>query len=214
MLPREDTIVKTRTGEIGKVQRLHLLNEQFDMLTNKGFVKRFTVDEFSETLTDYKFPRKFDHISNETQTVVGLDSFLFKRSETFKDELEILSKAQPEYAHNVFDKLFEGESLKDNAKEKPSTQTDVQVNSVENDEETPDEPIKSKLYREPSDETPQAEEKAGPQKSPENNQSTEELKMSPENKPTAGNKDKKPYKGKKNNNWRNKKKNNSDKKQK
>jgi cell fate regulator YaaT (PSP1 superfamily) len=216
-LPREDTIVKTKTGEVGKVQRLHLLNEQFDMLTNKGVVKRFTVDEFSETLADYKFPRKFDHISNETQTVVGLDNFLHKRSEEFKDELATLSEKQPEYAHAVFDKLFEGESFLD--KTTPTPEKTAQVTTIHTDEEISEEPVKSKLYREPSEEKEIVENKpANTQKNisePNIETDQEVIKASSDAKDNSSDdkKNKKPYKGK-NNNWRNKKKDNSDKKEK
>ncbi len=146
-LPKEDDIIKTKSGDIGKVQRLHILNEQFDMLTIKGVVKRFVIDEFTETLTDYNFPRKFDHISNETQTVVGLDNFLYTRSTQFKDELFKLSQSNPEYADSIFNKLIDGDNL-----DTKSTSAEVITESIQVTEENT-ETVKSKLYRENETET-------------------------------------------------------------
>jgi len=71
-LPQEGAMVKTKTGDSGKVRKLNILSEQFDMLTDKGQVKRYTFDQVKNKLdNDYKFPNRFDNISDETGKVIG-----------------------------------------------------------------------------------------------------------------------------------------------
>ena len=73
-LPRDNGFVKTKTGDQGKVFRLNILNEQFDLLTDQGQIKRFTADQVKHGIKkeDIKFPHKFDHISDETAKIIGL----------------------------------------------------------------------------------------------------------------------------------------------
>ena len=49
-LPKEGDFISTHTGEIGRVDRLHLLSEQFVMMTNRGVRKRYVVDLYKNTL--------------------------------------------------------------------------------------------------------------------------------------------------------------------
>lgn len=75
-LPREGSFIKAANGDRGKVQKLNILIEQFEMLTDTGYRRRFSSNQYkgreSDLGSDYKFPEFFDNIINETQTVIGL----------------------------------------------------------------------------------------------------------------------------------------------
>jgi cell fate regulator YaaT (PSP1 superfamily) len=75
-LPREGSLIATRNGDCGKVLKLHILIEQFEMLTDTGIKRTYAVNQYhakdSELGPDYRFPETFEHITNETSTVIGL----------------------------------------------------------------------------------------------------------------------------------------------
>ncbi len=75
LLPREGSYIETKNGDRGRVDRLQIFIEQFDMLTDRGVRKRYARNQFDKSIKlpgDWKFPERFDHITNETSTVVGL----------------------------------------------------------------------------------------------------------------------------------------------
>ncbi len=74
-LPPENQLIKAKNGDKGKVTKLHLFIEQFDMLTIDGKIRRYSANQFDGN-TDkpsWEFPRRFDNIINETQNVIGLE---------------------------------------------------------------------------------------------------------------------------------------------
>jgi len=87
-LPKENSIIQTRNGTIGKVKKLHLLSEQFDLLSTKGMIKRFVVDEFEKELKNYKFPRQFDHISFDNSKVIGFQESEDKKARERREEID------------------------------------------------------------------------------------------------------------------------------
>jgi cell fate regulator YaaT (PSP1 superfamily) len=89
-LPREQSFIKAKNGDIGKVLRLHLLVEQFELLTDFGAKRRYAGNQFigDDNLPEnYKFPETFDHIVDETKEVIGLLKEEQKRSERFTEQL-------------------------------------------------------------------------------------------------------------------------------
>lgn len=74
-LPQDGSIIMTTNGDRGKVYRLHTFIEQFEMLTEKGQRRRYTKEMFdksSKVSKDYQFPKKFEHIIDETREIIGL----------------------------------------------------------------------------------------------------------------------------------------------
>jgi cell fate regulator YaaT (PSP1 superfamily) len=75
-LPREGSFVRVANGDKGKVQKLNILIEQFEMLTDTGIRRRYSSNQYkgreSDLGSDYKFPEFFDNIINETQSVIGI----------------------------------------------------------------------------------------------------------------------------------------------
>lgn len=90
VLPKELTIIKTKNGDIGKVLKLHLLVEQFEMLTDFGAKRRYASVEYigDDLPENYKFPQTFDHIVDETKEVIGLVKEIQKKSDQFLHDME------------------------------------------------------------------------------------------------------------------------------
>lgn len=73
-LPEEGTIIRAQNGDIGKINKLHIIKEQFDMITESGVIRRYTADQFDKDNNlpeNYRFPREFQNISFETDIVIG-----------------------------------------------------------------------------------------------------------------------------------------------
>lgn len=106
-LPEEGSFIETINGETGRIYRLHLLSEQFDLLTREGKIKRYTSNYFKEKI-DVKqanMPHRFDHISDETAITIGLtenESFLSKK---FESDMERISYESKKYAQEIFTDL-------------------------------------------------------------------------------------------------------------
>ena len=105
-LPREGSYIKTKSGDSGQVKKLNLLSEQFEILTDKGVLKAYVADEFDFEYKEgtYKFPRKFENISNQTSEIIGLEAYEAKMRDKRRAELERLDQK----AHNfAVDKINE-----------------------------------------------------------------------------------------------------------
>jgi cell fate regulator YaaT (PSP1 superfamily) len=112
-LPKEGDIISTHTNEIGRVDRLHLLSEQFVMMTNRGVRKRFVVDLYKETLDKEtaNFPKEFDSISDETHKVIGMDEAEAKKVKAFENEVKTHKEKAKSFADNIFQDLFGEKTL-------------------------------------------------------------------------------------------------------
>lgn len=112
-LPKEGDYITTHTGEMGRVDRLHLLSEQFVMMTNKGIRKRYVVDLFKETLDKEtaNFPKEFDSVSDETHKVIGMDDFQAKKVKAFEAEVKTYKEKSKSFADTIFEDLFGDKTL-------------------------------------------------------------------------------------------------------
>lgn len=112
-LPREGDIISTHTGEIGRVDRLHLLSEQFVMMTNKGIRKRYVGELYKDILNkeEANFPREFESVSDETFKVVGLDEAETKKIKLFEEDVKIHKSKSKNFADSIFESLFGEKSM-------------------------------------------------------------------------------------------------------
>lgn len=112
-LPKEGDYITTHTGEMGRVDRLHLLTEQFVMMTDRGIRKRYVVDLFKETLDKEtaNFPREFDSVSDETHKVIGLDQRTSDKTKAFEAEVKTYKEKSKSYADTIFESLFGDKTL-------------------------------------------------------------------------------------------------------
>jgi cell fate regulator YaaT (PSP1 superfamily) len=106
-IPDEGKFVKLNDGNAGKVLRIHLLSEQFDVLTNRGQIKRYVSSMFDKTVSeaDAKMPRRFDNISDETGNVIGLTEQESLKAKNFQNDIDKLTKKTKEFAFNTFYEL-------------------------------------------------------------------------------------------------------------
>ena len=109
-LPKDGSYVRLLNGDCGKVLKCHIIKEQFDMLTDRGVIKRYPCHIYdsknSSPSKDWNFPREFNLITNETSQIVNWDEkevpkAQLKETATTGESKEINSKvedknAQPE----------------------------------------------------------------------------------------------------------------------
>lgn len=118
-LPKEGSIIQAKNGDFGKVLRLHLLIEQFEMLTDFGVKRKYASNQFTkeslELPLDYRFPETFDNITDETKTVIGLTvqeelvSKRFKELMDNDDELEELDDLENDEFDGELDQELDGD---------------------------------------------------------------------------------------------------------
>jgi cell fate regulator YaaT (PSP1 superfamily) len=101
-LPREDDIIETKTGEIGRVIRLHLLSEQFEMLTRDGVIKKYVGEQFKK-LVDYKMPEQFEFIKHENQTVIGLEERNVNKEKKKNESYKNITEDAKLFAYKTYD---------------------------------------------------------------------------------------------------------------
>lgn len=138
-LPKEGDFIHTHTGESGRVDRLHLLSEQFDMMTNRGVRKRYVVDLYKET-TDKdgaKFPNEFEFVSDETQKIVGMDEAEAKKVKAFEAEIAAMKAPAKTFADETFENLMGAKTLDYSLPEvlEPSTGAPKKVKTPDDEEE-------------------------------------------------------------------------------
>lgn len=76
-LPNEGSLIQAKNGDKGKVTKLHVIIEQFDMITEKGVVKRYNYNQFDSKTSplprEWRMPERFQNVSIETSEVIGLE---------------------------------------------------------------------------------------------------------------------------------------------
>lgn len=120
IMPKLGAIIKLLTGEIGKVERLHVLKEQIEVLNDKGVKKKYSGYFYDANMQEmpegYIFPKSFTHISNETSTLI-VDKGLEEKS-FIDDESEIVTPAEP---NNI--QTDDAAILKDDSNEKDESKS-------------------------------------------------------------------------------------------
>jgi cell fate regulator YaaT (PSP1 superfamily) len=103
-MPDEGNFIQTSDGRMGKVLRIHILSEQFDMLTNQGHIRRYVASRMVKKIKmeEANMPRKFDHISDETSTIIGLSEQEAETSIAYKKDMDELTGKAHKYAFDTF----------------------------------------------------------------------------------------------------------------
>lgn len=112
-LPKVGDFITTHTGEMGRVERLDLWTEEFEMMTDKGILKRYVSELRNETLNKrtVQFPKTFDNTSNETKTVMGFNENEAARKLLMEAESEQYKISNRDFAEKNFELLFGEKSL-------------------------------------------------------------------------------------------------------
>jgi len=107
-LPLVGDLIETHSGDMGQVEKIHLLAQQFDMMTANGMRKRFSFGQFKGLAPqEFNMPNNFEYAGDETQTVIGLESDLQHKRKIMEKEIELLSNQAHEYASDVFKEYFD-----------------------------------------------------------------------------------------------------------
>jgi cell fate regulator YaaT (PSP1 superfamily) len=120
-LPQEGSFIQTKNGDKGRVERLHLLPEQFDMLTESGAIRRYALHQFhykSYLPESYQLPQ-IDHVSDETAVVVGLEEEQQIKIRKFEEDIERIKSEAPKFTDNVWREL-KGEEVVSTPVEAPA----------------------------------------------------------------------------------------------
>lgn len=72
-LPREGDFIHTFNGDFGRVTRLHLIIEQFEMLTSEGQRRLYTSGQYNPHYSgpSKKYPDQFENIIDETSKIIA-----------------------------------------------------------------------------------------------------------------------------------------------
>lgn len=100
-LPTEGTIVETYNGDVGYVRKIHILTEQFDLMTTTGNIRRYTADQYKGESTQ-RMPESFDSILDETNTIIGLGELEAKNAAEFESEMEMIKVRSRVFAREIF----------------------------------------------------------------------------------------------------------------
>lgn len=112
-LPEEGSFIETKNGDKGRVFRLNILSEQFDIMTEKGKIKRFVAEQFKAHLpSTFTMPRTFPHVSDETSTIVGLNDLQLRTKDYLENEKVKQFNEAIDFAHSEFTTHTDTESLK------------------------------------------------------------------------------------------------------
>lgn len=112
-LPKIGSFIKTKNGDTGRVNKHHVLIEQFEMLTSDGIKRRYHIDQVLETLKDFKMPNRFENISNELSTVIGLNDSEIQKAAQFVEDMAAIEAESKTYVDQVFRDLFGASSVEE-----------------------------------------------------------------------------------------------------
>ncbi|MBF0313688.1 MAG: hypothetical protein HQK50_06800 [Oligoflexia bacterium] len=79
-LPEIGAFIKTNNGDVGLVEKLYVLPEEFELLTDKGKRRRYSSSQYDPKLSEnqnpqaLKFEPRFEVITDETLTIIGKES--------------------------------------------------------------------------------------------------------------------------------------------
>ena len=72
-LPEEGDYIQTQNGDRGKVYRIHILQEFFEMLTDQGLKRKYTSTQYNKANTlpkNWAMPQEMESIIDETNEVI------------------------------------------------------------------------------------------------------------------------------------------------
>ncbi len=112
-LPKVGDYITTHTGDMGRVEKLDLWREEFDLLTEKGILKRFVSRLLKETIDkrSIEFPTSFERISNETNVTLGLETNNIEKQRMSEGQSAEQIKQNKIFIEKQFELLFGKTSL-------------------------------------------------------------------------------------------------------
>lgn len=111
-LPRDNGLIKTKDGFRGKVIRLHILEEQFEMISPEGVIRRYVAEMWDGPAEGLEMPRYFENgITDNSKTIIGMEDVLERQAQERKTELTQLTSKSKDWADSIYEQLFGEKSL-------------------------------------------------------------------------------------------------------
>jgi len=112
-LPRVGDFITTHTGEMGRVEKLDLWHEEFELLTDQGILKRYVSEQRHETLNKKTvvFPKFFETISRENKNVIRLKEADEEKLNAIEIDKQKSHEAGKAFSEKNFKLLFGQSSL-------------------------------------------------------------------------------------------------------
>ncbi len=112
-LPKDNGLAKTKDGNRGKVIRLHILLDQFEIINPEGVIRRYTADMWDGHPGEgFEMPRYFENgINDQSKTVIGLDAVLAAQADEHARDLQEAKGRAKDWADEVFQELFGEKTL-------------------------------------------------------------------------------------------------------
>lgn len=112
-LPRVGDFITTHSGEMGRVEKIDLWHEEFELLTDQGIIKRYVSEQRLETLNKKKvvFPKSFETITRENKIVVRLKEADEEKLNAIEIDKQKSHEAGKAFSENNFKLLFGQSSL-------------------------------------------------------------------------------------------------------
>jgi hypothetical protein len=112
-LPKDNAVVKTKDGNVGKVIRLHVLLEQFEIINLQGIIRRYVSDMWDGMPEEkVEIPKYFEHgVTDNTSTIIGLTELEAQKMREHEESLAQAKRDAKGFADNVFENLFGEKTL-------------------------------------------------------------------------------------------------------
>jgi hypothetical protein len=102
-LPESGQYIETFNGEMGVVDKVYLVAQNFDLISPDGVRRRYSQGQFKgEAPETFRMPEHIDHITDETQTIIGLETDLRNKRAKLESEITTFQVSSVEYAKEVF----------------------------------------------------------------------------------------------------------------
>lgn len=111
-LPRDNALILTKDGERGKVIRLHILQEQFEMISDQGIIRRYVAEMWDGPAEGLEMPRYFEHgVTDNSKTIIGLEDKKAELEAIKKEEFTAIDAKTKDWADSIYESLFGDKTL-------------------------------------------------------------------------------------------------------
>jgi cell fate regulator YaaT (PSP1 superfamily) len=111
-LPRDNGIIKTKDGNQGKVIKLDILSEQFDLINPDGVIRRYVGEMWDGPAEGLVMPKFFENgVNDQRKTIIGLDEQLARHKTQERDDAVVSKAKAKEWVDSLFENLFGEKSL-------------------------------------------------------------------------------------------------------
>ena len=129
-LPREGSFIKTLGGDRGKVLKLNILIEQFELLTDTGIKRRYSSNQYNskeaDLGSDYRFPEFFENIINETKDCIGISKEEEIKAEKFLEHNAVMTR-EKELDENDAEFFKKNDQFEEFEEESPASHSEEKV---------------------------------------------------------------------------------------